>query len=117
MWSKFADAVAHAAGRPIVFVAGALSIVVWAGFGPPTGYSDTWQLVANTGTTLVTFLMGFLILGTENRNSAATHAKLNALILAIERADNSAIGLERRSEEEIEAARRLCETEAQEPQT
>lgn len=76
-------------------------VFVWALSGPMFKFSDTWQLVINTGTTIVTFLMVFLIQNTQNREGAALHAKLDELIRAVEKAENRYIGLEQRSEKEI----------------
>ena len=85
--------------------------MVWAVSGPVFGFSDTWQLVINTGTTIVTFLMVFLIQNTQNRESSALHAKLDQLILAADKAQNRYIGLERKSEKEIDELRKGCEAE------
>ena len=102
-----ADRVARATGHPFTFTACCLVIVVWAATGPIFGYSDTWQLIINTGTTIVTFLMVFLIQNTQNRDSAALQAKLDALILT-SAAQNSFIGIEHLSQEEVEEFRELC---------
>lgn len=90
--------------------AGAL-VVLWAASGPIFGFSDTWQLVINTGTTIVTFLMVFLIQNTQNRDGAAIQAKLDQLILA-SRAKNEFVGIEHLSEREVEEFRRRCEDAA-----
>jgi low affinity Fe/Cu permease len=98
----------HAArhvGRPSAFVLAALIILLWAVTGPIFGWSDTWQLVINTGTTIVTFLMVFLIQNTQNRDSEALHLKLDELIRATKRARNSLLDLEEGTEEEIKALR------------
>ncbi|MFX6234560.1 low affinity iron permease family protein, partial [Acinetobacter baumannii] len=79
-FTRFANGVAHAAGRPAAFVLCCLGIVIWASSGPLFGFSDTWQLVINTGTTIVSFLMVFLIQNTQNRDGAAIQAKLDELI-------------------------------------
>ena len=119
---KMSDAFAHAAnvvaratGRPLTFAACCLLVVVWAASGPVFHFSDTWQLVINTGTTIITFLMVFLIQNTQNRESAALHAKLDELIRAVEKAENRYIGLERRSEEEIEGLRAECDEGEHQP--
>lgn len=75
----------------MVFILAVLSIVGWLGFGPVSGYSDTWQLVANTFTTLITFLMGFILLYTQNRDTHAMMLKLDVIIMALAKADNSFI--------------------------
>ncbi|MBI1851805.1 MAG: low affinity iron permease family protein [Planctomycetes bacterium] len=90
----FAKRVSHAAGHPAAFLIAALVIVVWIVTGPIFQYSDTWQLAINTGTTIVTFLMVFLIQNTQNRDSQAMQVKLDELIRAIEGAHNALLNLE-----------------------
>jgi low affinity Fe/Cu permease len=89
-------------------------IVVWAAFGPATHYSDNWQLVINTGTTIITFLMVFILNNAQSRDTTAINAKLDALIVAIERADNRLIGLERLPAGEAEAITEELEEEVRE---
>jgi low affinity Fe/Cu permease len=101
-FTKFANATAKWSGKPIVFCACLLLIVVWAVSGPIFKFSDTWQLVINTSTTIVTFLMVFLIQNTQNRDNAALHAKLDELI-RIGDSDNKFIGIEHLTDEELEA--------------
>lgn len=101
VFTRVANAVAHAAGRPGSFVLCCLIILAWALSGPVFGYSDTWQLIINTGTTIITFLMVFLIQNTQNREGAALQAKLDELIRAIENAENRFIGLETHDDSEI----------------
>jgi low affinity Fe/Cu permease len=84
LFGNIANAVAHAAGHPITFICCCLVVVVWAISGPLAGFSDTWQLIINTGTTIITFLMVFLIQNTQNRDSAAVQAKLDELLRASE---------------------------------
>lgn len=111
---SFADAaawVARATGRPATFVICTLVVVIWAATGPVFHYSDTWQLVINTGTTIVTFLMVFLIQNTQNRDGAAIQAKLDELIRT-SAAQNAFIGIERLTEEELDEIRRKCEARA-----
>ena len=79
-FDKIAQAVARSAGKPVTFIAAAVLIVVWGISGPVFGFSDTWQLVVNTGTTIVTFLMVFLIQNTQNRDTDALQIKLDELI-------------------------------------
>ena len=87
-------------------------VVVWAVTGPMFGFSDTWQLVINTGTTIVTFLMVFLIQNTQNRDAAAIQAKLDELIRAVAKARGEFIGIEHLTEKELEAIRAALEKEA-----
>lgn len=94
-----------AAGHPITFTVAVGTIVVWAVTGPMFGYSDTWQLVINTGTTIVTFLMVFLIQRAQNKDALAIHLKLNEIVAAMEGASNRLIDVEDLSEPEIDALR------------
>lgn len=98
---RFAAHAAAAVGSPWAFAAAAASIVVWASLGPAFAYSDTWQLVINTGTTIITFLMVFLIQNTQNRDARAMHLKLDELIRSIRSARNRLIDLEELSDEEL----------------
>jgi len=100
-FSRFAKWTAHVAGRPQAFTLAAAVIVVWGITGPIFGYSDTWQLVINTGTTIVTFLMVFLIQSTQNRDSEAVQVKLDELIRAVEGAHNALLDLEELEEEDL----------------
>jgi low affinity Fe/Cu permease len=108
LFGKVANAVAHAAGHPLTFACCCLTVIVWAIAGPFAGYSDTWQLIINTGTTIITFLMVFLIQNTQNRDGAAVQAKLDELIRASE-GENAFVGIEHLPAEEVEAFRRRCE--------
>ena len=103
-FTAFAAAVAKLSGRPITFALCVIVIVVWAATGPIFGYSDTWQLIINTGTTIVTFLMVFLIQNTQNRDGAAIQAKLDELIRS-SAAQNSFVGIEHLTEQELEELR------------
>jgi low affinity Fe/Cu permease len=98
---KFAHASATAVGSPFAFLLGVLVIVVWAVTGPAFGYSDTWQLVINTGTTIVTFLMVFLIQNTQNRDAKAMHLKLDELIRSVSAARNRLVHLEDLSDADL----------------
>jgi low affinity Fe/Cu permease len=89
-------------GHPAAFALACLVIVVWAALGPLAGYSDTWQLVINTSTTIVTFLMVFLIQNTQNRDSHAMHLKIDELLRALDAADTRLVDLEGRSEKDLE---------------
>ncbi len=111
LFTRTANAVAHAAGKPITFILCCAIILLWALSGPVFGFSDTWQLIINTGTTIVTFLMVFLIQNTQNRDGAALQAKLDELIRVGE-AENRFIGIEHLSESEVEQFRALCEKAA-----
>lgn len=99
------------AGRASTFVVALAVVVVWAVSGPFFGYSDTWQLVINTGTTIVTFLMVFLIQNSQNRGSAAIQVKLDELIRT-SAAHNSFVGIEHLTDEELEDIRTKCEARA-----
>jgi low affinity Fe/Cu permease len=101
---RFAATTAHWAGTSAVFVSAVLVVVVWAVLGPLFHYSDSWQLVINTGTTIVTFLMVFLIQNTQNRDGKALQVKLSELILALEAANNRIAAIENASPEELDAA-------------
>jgi low affinity Fe/Cu permease len=101
-FGEFAAWVAHWSGKPQVFVAAVLLLCVWAIFGPITGYTEQWQLVINTGTTILTFLMVFIIQNTQNRHTMALQLKLDEIIRAIGAAKNELIDLENLSEAELE---------------
>ena len=100
---RFSHQATKATGTSIAFVIATLVIVVWAITGPIFDYSDTWQLVINTGTTVVTFLMVFLIQRAQNKDALAIHLKLNEIVAALEGASNRLIDVEDLSEPEIEA--------------
>ena len=102
-FSRFAHWAARQAGKAWTFIAALALLVVWAVTGPVFGWSDTWQLIINTGTTIVTFLMVFLIQNTQNRDTEALHLKLDELIHATKGARDSAMELEDKSEEELDA--------------
>ena len=106
-----ANAVSRAAGRPGAFILCCAILVIWAISGPFFGFSDTWQLIVNTGTTIVTFLMVFLIQNTQNRDGAAVQAKLDELI-RVGKGENHFIGIEHLPEKEVEAFRKRCEDAA-----
>jgi len=101
LFTRFAKETSRLAGRPATFMIAALVIVVWAVTGSLFDYSDTWQLVINTGTTIVTFLMVFLIQATQNRDTDALHLKLDEVIRALKGAKNSFINLEELDEDEL----------------
>jgi low affinity Fe/Cu permease len=99
---RFAHATAAAVGAPWAFFLAFGIVVIWAATGPAFGYSDSWQLVINTGTTIVTFLMVFLIQNTQNREIRVTQLKLDELIRAVEQARNRLVAMEEMSDEELE---------------
>jgi len=102
LFRKFARATSNVTGTPGVFLAAVLVIVVWGVTGPIFGFSDTWQLVINTGTTIVTFLMVFLIQNTQNRDSRAIHLKLDELLRAVAKARTGMVDLEDLSDAELD---------------
>jgi low affinity Fe/Cu permease len=107
LFSKFACETARYAGRPAAFLFAALAVVIWGAAGPLFGFSDTWQLVINTSTTIVTFLMVFLIQHTQYRDTLALQLKLAELIIAMRGAENGVATIEDLSEDDLE---RLHET-------
>ena len=108
-FSSIARSIAVLAGRPAVFVAAVAIIVLWALSGPLFGFSDTWQLIVNTSTTIVTFLMVFIIQNTQNRDTAAIQLKLDELIRATQGAHNALLNLEQIDDEQFERYRRSYE--------
>ena len=114
-WARIFDetaaSVARAAGRPSAFGIALLVIIVWGVSGPIFQYSDTWQLIINTGTTIVTFLMVFLIQNAQNRDSAAIQVKLDEIVRS-SNAENQFVGIEHLTEDEIEELRAKCEARA-----
>lgn len=101
-FDRSANFIARMMGHPGAFIIAGLTIVVWAVIGPLAGYSDTWQLIINTSTTIVTFLMVFLIQTTQNRDSNAMQLKLDELLRALDTADTRLCDLEERSETELQ---------------
>jgi low affinity Fe/Cu permease len=98
----FAHRASDVVGSPAAFILGLAVIVVWGITGPAFHYSDTWQLVINTGTTIITFLMVFLIQNTQNRDARAVHLKLDELIRSVQTARNELVGLENLSDEDLD---------------
>src|SRR4249920_494948 len=103
-YSRIANGAARLSGRPATFMLAVGVIMVWAITGPLFHYSDTWQLVINTGTTIITFLMVFLIQNTQNRDTLALQVKLSELILALNEADNRLAAIEESSDEDLQTA-------------
>ena len=100
---RFAHKAADLVGSPAAFMLGLIVIAIWAITGPMFNYADTWQLVINTGTTIITFLMVFLIQNTQNRDSRAVHLKLDELIRSVQTARTEMVGLEALSDAELDA--------------
>lgn len=110
LFVKFATATAKVAGKPWTFIGCLAIVLIWATTGPIFKFSETWQLVINTGTTIITFLMVFLIQNTQNRDGAAMQAKLDELLHAVSAADERFIGIEHLTEKDLD--RILAEVEA-----
>jgi low affinity Fe/Cu permease len=111
---RFAKRTSHLVGHPLAFAVAVLIIIAWAVSGPLFGFSDTWQLVINTGTTIITFLVVFLIQNTQNRDTAAIHLKLDELIRSMTGAHNAVLDLEELTEGELERMRNRYERLAEE---
>ena len=111
-----ANTVARSAGRPSAFALAVFVIVVWGVTGPFFGYSDTWQLIINTGTTVITFLMVFLIQNSQNRDNAAIQVKLDELI-RVSKVKNMFVGIEHLTEDELDDLREKSEARAKRGRT
>ena len=115
-FGRLARLTAHAMGQPAAFGTALAIIILWAISGPIFGFSDTWQLIINTGTTIITFLMVFIIQNTQNRDAEAMHIKLDELIRAMDQAQNALLNLEELEEDDLERIRanylRLAEARA-----
>ncbi|QIF03304.1 low affinity iron permease family protein [Roseimicrobium sp. ORNL1] len=116
-FTKFAKWTSRITGQPSAFAVAAGTLVVWAISGPFFGFSDTWQLIINTGTTIVTFLMVFLIQNTQNRDSEALHVKLDELIRSTRGANNQLLDLEELEVEELDKLRDEYEALAEKART
>ncbi|WP_029913664.1 low affinity iron permease family protein [Caulobacter sp. UNC358MFTsu5.1] len=112
LFAKFANATARITGSPPAFIVCVALVVAWAASGPIFKFSETWQLVINTGTTIITFLMVFLIQNTQNRDGAAVQTKLDELILT-SAAENDFMGIEKLTEKELAAMHARCTEHAQ----
>ena len=112
LFAKFANVTAKITGSPPAFLVCVALVLIWAVSGPLFGFSETWQLVINTGTTIVTFLMVFLIQNTQNRDGIALQTKLDELIRATTDAENEFIGIEKLTDKELEAMHAHCKRRA-----
>jgi low affinity Fe/Cu permease len=112
-FSKFAQATAWSTGHPVAFLLAVFVVIVWVVTGPLFNYSDTWQLVINTGTTIVTFLMVFLIQNTQNRDTLALQLKLSELVLAMKGAQNKFAAIEDLDDKELQELHDECRARAE----
>lgn len=112
-FSRFSHSISIWTGHPLAFLFAVALVIVWVLTGPIFKYSDTWQLVINTGTTIVTFLMVFLIQNTQNRDTLAIQVKLSELVLAMEGAENKFAAIEDLSDEELEQLHNDCRDRAE----
>lgn len=112
-FTKFAQATAAGTGHPIAFLLAVAVVLIWVVTGPMFNYSDTWQLVINTGTTIVTFLMVFLIQNTQNRDTLSIQLKLSELVLAMKGAENRFAAIEDLTDEELAELHNECRTRAE----
>ena len=111
LFTKIAGKIAALSGKPMTFVLALLVVIVWAVSGPFFGYSEVWQLVINTGTTIVTFLMVFLIQNAQNRDGSAIQAKLDELIRALDGPRNEFIGIEHLTQDQLERIKARLEND------
>lgn len=102
LFTKFAKSISNISGKPLTFIVAVLVIITWAVSGPIFGFSDTWQLIINTSTTIITFLMVFLIQNTQNRDTTAIQLKLDEIICALKEAHNEIINVEDLDDKELE---------------
>jgi low affinity Fe/Cu permease len=110
-FTKISTSIANASGQPLTFIIALATVIVWGVTGPIFQYSDTWQLVINTGTTIVTFLMVFLIQNSQNRDTASMQAKLDELLYALHGAREEFIGIEHLTVSQVEKIRNKLELE------
>lgn len=111
IFTRIANRIAAFVGQPLAFILAVTFIIIWAFTGPLFAYSDTWQLVVNTSTTIVTFLIVFLIQNSQNRDAAAIQAKLDELIRSVRNARNEFIGIEHLTDRQLEEIRDALEKE------
>jgi len=111
-FGRMANATASWSGKPSTFLLALAIVIIWAGTGPIFHYSDTWQLVINTGTTIITFLMVFLIQNTQNRDTLALQVKLSELIIAVQEADNRMAAIDEATDEELQKAKEAVKAKA-----
>ncbi|PQM26281.1 low affinity iron permease family protein [Sphingopyxis lindanitolerans] len=111
LFTRIASRAAHVMGQPVTFIVAAGLILLWAATGPLLQYSDTWQLIVNTATTVMTFLAVFLIQNSQNRDGAAMQAKLDEILRVLEQARNEFVGIEHLTEAEIENIRDALEAD------
>jgi len=109
LFTKIAGGIAGYSGKPMTFILALVMVLVWAATGPLFAFSEVWQLVINTGTTIITFLMVFLVQNTQNRDAAAMQAKLDELLRAVNKAREEFIGIEHLTDTEIEKIRTALE--------
>jgi low affinity Fe/Cu permease len=106
LFTRFAKLTSHYTGKPITFISAVAVIIIWAASGPLFGFSDTWQLVINTGTTIITFLMVFLIQNTQNRDTEALQVKLDEIIRTMKGTREEVLDLEELDEKELDEIRK-----------
>lgn len=111
IFTRIANYSAHMLGHPATFIVSTVLILIWAASGPFLGYSDTWQLIVNTATTVLTFLAVFLIQNSQNRDGAAMQAKLDEILRALEKARAEFVGIEHLTDAEISAIRDALEAD------
>ena len=114
-FGNLASKSAYLMGHPGAFIGATLACIIWAVSGPLFNYSDTWQLVINTATTVLTFLAVFLIQNSQNRDGAAIQAKLDEILIAVKKARSEFVGIEHLTDDELETLRKALEREALEP--
>ena len=109
IFTKIASKCAHVIGHPLAFIISTALVIIWAASGPLLAFSDTWQLIVNTATTVLTFLAVFLIQNSQNRDAAAMQAKLDEILRALENAREAFVGIEHLTDDEIEEIRQALE--------